>query len=132
MTSGRDRSDPLRRHGRRLFVGRRLGARCTISDSPSREKSIGIGNETVSGMETLPVLENQQLVESSDLDLRISGLESVREDREHGRILDGRFGIAYLAERRVMGSHHDEERSERLLMGPLRWRWRMRGLGNRQ
>lgn len=115
---GQGRSGLLRRRGRQLSAGYRLGGHCTISDSPSRERSIGIENAIVAGMEMLLVLASRQPAVKSRLDLRILEQESGQGDREHGRILDGRFESAFLVvvvhglRTRPVG-----EKSEKVMMG---------------
>lgn len=88
---GQDRFGLLRRREHRRFAGHRLGDHCTISDSLSREMSIGTENVIVAAMETLLVLVSRQLVVKSRMGLRISGQGSGQGGREHGRTLDERF-----------------------------------------
>lgn len=85
------RSALLRHRGRQLSAEHRLGGHYTISGSLSRGRSIGIENAIVVGMEMLLVLASRQPAVKSRPGLRISRQENAQGDREHGRILDGRF-----------------------------------------
>lgn len=60
MMRGQGRSGLLHRCGHQLSAGHRLGGHYTISGNPSRERSIGIVNAIVAGMEMLLVLATRQ------------------------------------------------------------------------
>lgn len=118
MMRGQGRSGLLRRCGRQQSAGHRLGGHCTISGSPSRERSIGTENAIVAGMDMLLVLASRQPGVKSRLDLRILGQESGQGDREHGHILDGRFESAFLVVVvHGLRSRHVGEKSEKVMRG---------------